>query len=100
MFFAIGFPIASFFSGFENSPYIAIVIFGLLSSVIWGDENFNYTLEILEGVWVFAQVFLFVTIGAVLIINKLSPSVIPYSFIVFGGAMIIKMLAAFIMSSG
>lgn len=100
MFWALAFPIVAFVTGFENAPYVGIVCFGLISSVIWGEENYTYTIQLLETIWIFAQIFLFVTVGAVLILSKVQPSKIPYSFIIFVVAMIVKMASAFTMVGG
>lgn len=76
---AIAAPFAADLTGFPESKFIFVIFFGFMCYRQWGEDKPEHELAIF---WMFCQPFLFSTVGAAVLFNKLEGSLIGYGFAV------------------
>lgn len=69
--FAIAVPIVAEISTFREAKFICIIFFGYMCYQVWGEEKPEHELGIF---WSFCQPFLFGTVGAAVMFDKIDPS--------------------------
>lgn len=80
----------------SNSIYIGTLSLGYTSKRFWGDEK---PVALVGTAWDYICVFLFSSVGAMLLVSKISPSLIAASIGIIVPAMIIKMVSCFILAA-
>lgn len=79
-------------SGFVESRYICVLLFGYMLNNFWGNNKPDYYLSI---IWTYMSPFLFGTIGAAINLDQLEFSVVPLSIAIIVTGLIFRMLTTY-----
>lgn len=77
LFMGISIPIACDLFGIPETKFVAIIFFGYMCFRKWKEDKPEHELAIF---WMFCQPFLFGTVGAAVLFDKIDPSIIGRSF--------------------
>ena len=94
---AISMPVITYYLEFEESKYIAIIFYGYVSFVVWGDQKPD---KKLAKFWKFCQPLLFSSIGASVLFKNISSETFGKSFGIIVIGLLLRWLATFFASAG
>ena len=77
LFIAIAVPIVCDVVGWPETKFVAVIFFGYCCYKHWGENKPEHELAVF---WMFCQPFLFGTVGAAVLFNKIEPSMIGKGF--------------------
>ena len=92
---AIAAPFAADLSGFPEAKFIFIIFFGFMCFQQWGENKPEHELAIF---WMFCQPFLFGTVGAAVLFNKIEGSMILKGLVVVMIGVSARRIATFIVT--
>ena len=95
-FLAMGFAIAGIITGWTESIFVASQYFGFVVATIWKKDTPN---EALDKLWTYLNPPMFVTAGALILINKISSRLVGQAICIIIISLFLKMVACMLTSS-